>query len=208
MNVQDRADEIARKAIAASGKYRLRQPASEDAEKSKTECIAQLVVFYKKNLTLSEACLHAASTTYRAVEAEVEAKRLSAQISKMLDALDLAEAASSGSVQESRQALAKLAEQRNTLISMAVAFGQLINTKQKASAAGKQRQVPSATIKAFAIEQFEQGRWKSINQAAQALWPSVQAKAKQIGWIMSETGGLKTLYRWLLDHKKHTPSAS
>ena len=207
MDLLDRAEQIARKAIAASGKYKLRQPPVEQVEKTKSDCIVEIATLFAKGFTLDQASLHAALATYRAVEAEAGAARLGQHIARMLDALDLAETAVTGTPEQAREALAALSKQRATLISTAVEMGQSINAKQRAVAAGKARQAPNAQLRAFAIEQFEGGRWKSTRQAGASLWPLVQAKAQEIGYPLTPTQGPTTLYQWLLAHNKTTRSA-
>lgn len=207
MDIQDRAEQIVRKAIAASGKYRLRLPPPEQAEKAKSDCIVEIAALIaQQGLTLEQAFVHAARATYRAVEAEGDRDRTREAMARMLDALDLAEAASTGTPDQARAALASLAKQR-TLISSAVEIGQAIHAKQRASAAGKARQKSSALLKAFAIEEYERGSWKSIRQARDALWPIVQAKAQEIGCPITATHGPETVYGWLLARNKSTRSA-
>lgn len=208
MTVQDRAEEIAHAVVKASLRQRLRNAFGETDDTAKAACVAKLEALYAQGLTPAEAYAHAAQLTYRAIAAEEDAKTRNNQISRMLDDLEIAEAASTGTPQEMQAALTELGANRRTFVSMAVELGQSVYAKQKASAGGKKRQEKSAVVKAFAIEQYEQRSWKSMRQARNALWPVVQTKAQEIGWVMSTTQGPETLYDWLRAHKKSTRSAS
>lgn len=207
MNVQDRANNIARKAVVATKTDRLRLPAEGQNERIEAECIAEIAALYEQRLTPQEVCFYAASETYRAIAAEADAVRLNSYLLELYEALDLAKAASTENAEDSRAALAQLAEQGRTLVSKAVEYGQSIAVKQKASVAGKKRQAKSALVKAFAIQKYESDSWKSTRQASIALWPVVQAEAWRIGQSMTPTQGPQTLYGWLLEHNKSTLSA-
>ena len=205
---QAQAEKIVHAAVNAARRRRLRDVFGETDDTAKAACIAKLEALYAQGLTPAEAYAHAAELTYRAIAAEEDARGRSAQISRMLDDLDIAEAASNGTPQEMREALTKFGANHRTFVSMAVAYGQSINAKHTASAGGKKRQEKGALVKAFAIQQYDLGTWKSTRQASLALWPSVEVKAQQIGRPMTSTQGPATLYGWLLAHNKSTLSAS
>jgi hypothetical protein len=210
MTFQHRVDEIAREAVHATGRYRLRKPSEVEIERMEAACISQISALYELNFAHAELGAYAATATYRAIVAEEDARRLTDQLSEMVAYLELAETASMGGAEEARAALTKLAGMRNAIMSTAVMkYGRAIALKQKASAGGKKRQEKGALVKAFAIEKYEKGgTWKTTRQASFALWSEVENEAKRVGRPMTTTQGPTTIYGWLLRHKNSTRSAS
>jgi len=89
-------------------------------------------------------------------------------------------------------------------VKVGVSAGIKAGKKQAAGAGGRANAERSNQIRAFAIQLFEAGTWKSTKKAAVELWPKVFDESKRLNRRMSADRGPQTLYEWLLAHKKNT----
>lgn len=169
---------------------------------SVAECLEQLTDLLTTELSGSELARFAAGATYKANLHIAQADNFTEALSTLLEAIK-----SDDSPQNLRKALTKL-EKENPVVCVGVDLGQIIGRTLKASDAGKKSKTKIELVKAYAIDLFAAGAWKSTRKARDELWPQVQAEAKRMGWAVTTTQGPETLYQWLLEHKKSTPSAS
>lgn len=201
MDIQARADAIALIAVKNTLKKTLRQPPGLPFL-SAAECVEQLTDLLAAELKASELARFAALATYQVNLYREQANTFTAALSTLLESIQ-----SDESPTNLRKVLAKL-EKENPAVWVGVDLGQIIGRTLKASDAGKKSKTKIDLVKAYAIDLFAEGTWKSTRKARDALWPQVVAEAKRVGWGVTTTQGPETLYQWLLEHKKSTSSAS
>ena len=195
MDIQARADAIALMGVKNRLKKTLRQPPGLPFL-SMAECVDQLTELLTTELTPVELARFAAIATVQANLHREAENNLHTAFSAVSAAIQ-----SNESPQKLIKILAKL-EKENPVAWVGVDLGQIISRKLKASDASKKSKQKSALVKVYALNLFDAGNWKSRSQASKRLWPKVLAEAQRVGWLVSATQGPKTLYQWLLDHKK------
>jgi hypothetical protein len=195
MEIQARADAIALIGVKNTLKKTLRQPPGLPVL-SMAECVDQLTELLTTELETVQLARFAAIATVQANLHREAENNLHTAFSALSAAIQ-----SNESPQQLKQMIAKL-EKENPVAWVGVDLGQIISRKLKASDASKRSKQKSALVKAYALDLFDKGDWKSKSQARNSLWPKVQAEAKRVGWAITTTQGPETLYGWLLAHKK------
>lgn len=208
MDLQERAEEIALLAIRAKARTALRLPYGQESPDGYV-CLDQIGELLESELEPCEVTKYAAACTYRAVYHEQRVKTLLKLLGEIVDTIDVAEIGAGGTVNDAVTALREIVTQGHPLISSAVDFGRQIERKVKASASSRKSKEKMEVVKNFALQLYKDGagNWKNPSQARRRLWPQVLEKANLVGWKVSETEGPETLYKWLRDCKKSTPSA-
>jgi hypothetical protein len=64
-------------------------------------------------------------------------------------------------------------------------------------AGAKKRHSKMAELKAWTLEKYRAGSWKSANQAAHALTSQVMARSKEIGANLTESNAQRTIAEWI-----------
>lgn len=205
MNVKTRADELAITAVKNTLNTRLRRPSGLPFL-SVTECVDQLTALLAAELDVLELARFAAVATYESNLFREQINSLTAALSTLSDTVNSDES-KDVRAKNFRKALVDL-ENHNPVVWVGVDLGQIIGRTLKASDAGIKSKHKTMLVKAYAIELYLTGSWKSMRQARDELWPQVQAKALNVGWAVTPTQGPETLYKWLRDHNKANPSAS
>lgn len=195
MDIQARADAIAMIGVKNILKKTLRQPPVLPML-SMADCVDQLTDLLTTELTQTQLARFAAIATIQASLHREAANSFNQTLTSLAASVQANE-----SPQNLKKMLAKL-EKENPVAWVGVDLGQIIGRKLKASDASKQSKQKSALVKAYALNLFDAGNWKSTSQASKRLWPEVLAEAQRVGWAVTATQGPKTLYQWLLDHKK------
>ena len=199
MDIQARADAIALIAVKNALKKSLRQPPGLPVL-SMAECVDELRELLTTELTPDQLARFAAIATVQANLHREAENNLHIAFSAVSAAIQ-----SNESPQKLIKILAKL-EKENPVAWVGVDLGQIISRKLKASDASKKSKQKSALVKAYALDMFDAGNWKSTSQASKRLWPKVYAEAQRLGWAVNPTHGPETLYNWLLAHKKYPVS--
>ena len=194
MDIQARADAIALIGVKNRLKKILRQPPGLPFL-SMAECVDQLTELLTTELTPVQLARYAAVATFQASLYREAANSLNRTLTSLAASVQANE-----SPQNLKKIVAKL-EKENPVAWVGVDLGQIISRKLKASDASKKSKQKSALVKAYALDMFDAGNWKSTSQASKRLWPKVYAEAQRLGWAVNPTHGPETLYKWLLDHK-------
>ena len=80
---------------------------------------------------------------------------------------------------------------------------QALSERGKLAAHSRHRR--NRELREFAWDLYTAGNFKSVRQAAKAILPKVQERARELDSPLSEDRGEKTVYDWLLSTRKATP---
>ena len=74
--------------------------------------------------------------------------------------------------------------------------GHRISFAALGSSGAKKRHAPTAKLRAWALEKYRAGKWRSANQAAHALKPAILAYGRSINAHLSEENAQRTIADW------------
>lgn len=60
----------------------------------------------------------------------------------------------------------------------------------------------AAPVRAYALQKYEEGEWRSPRHAALSLYEDVLAYSRGQAFTLTESGAEQTVYRWFLKHEK------